>query len=97
VRGGAVSVLDSSRLPAGRAALLIAAAVWLSCASPEASRTRGGGPGADPGNRRDTVQFHDGADPYYLTPCATTLEHCDGPRAVFGPVPRDTGSRRGER
>lgn len=69
------------------AALLGAAYVIASsvaCASPEARRTRGGGPGADPGNRRAAVQLHAGADPYYGTPCATTLPRCDGPRPVFG-------------
>jgi hypothetical protein len=59
---------------------------WLiGCASPEAGRTRGGGPGADIGNRGDTVEFHAGAQPYHNTPCATTLETCDGPQPVFGP------------
>jgi hypothetical protein len=34
--------------------LALAAAILLAC-SPEASRTRSGGPGADVGNRGDTV------------------------------------------
>jgi hypothetical protein len=38
------------------------------CASPEAERVRGGGPGADPGNRGTVVWMHEGADPYYGTP-----------------------------
>jgi hypothetical protein len=46
-------------------------------------RTRGGGPGADIGNRRATVVFHQGAVMYYHTPCATKVE-CKGPPAVFG-------------
>jgi hypothetical protein len=53
------------------------------CSSPEASRTRGGGPGADIGNRRETVIFHDGAQRYHRTPCVTKVE-CKGPPAVFG-------------
>ena len=31
------------------------------CASPETTRTRGGGPGADIGNRDKVVQMHEGA------------------------------------
>jgi hypothetical protein len=41
----------------------------LGCTSPEATRTRGGGPGADIGNHpRGEVQIHAGADMYYRTP-----------------------------
>jgi hypothetical protein len=58
----------------------------LACTSPEALRTRGGGPGADIGNRGDTVEFHAGANPYHDTPCVTTLATCDGPQPVFGPT-----------
>jgi hypothetical protein len=60
-------------------------ALGLACASPEARRRRGAGSGADVGNRRAAVQLHAGADPYYGTPCVTTLPRCDGPRPVFGP------------
>jgi hypothetical protein len=38
------------------------------CTSPEATRTRAGGPGADPGNRRGVVRMHEGSDPYWRTP-----------------------------
>ena len=38
------------------------------CTSPEATRQRSGGPGADPGNRRGVVQMHEGSDPYWKTP-----------------------------
>jgi hypothetical protein len=38
------------------------------CASPEATRTRGAGPGADVGNRDKFVEIHAGADPYWETP-----------------------------
>lgn len=70
----------------GRAAWLLAGALFLgACASPEASRVRGGGPGADVGNRKEVVEFHAGADPYFMTPCAVpTEEGCTGPKAVFG-------------
>lgn len=38
------------------------------CASPETMRTRGGGPGADVGNRAKTVQMHEGSKPFAKTP-----------------------------
>ena len=38
------------------------------CSSPEATRAREGGPGADVGNRTASVTLHEGADPYYGTP-----------------------------
>ena len=62
-------------------ALLLAA-----CSSPEATRTRGGGPGADVGNRGSPVELHAGAQPYHNTPCVENLE-CNGPPPVFGPTP----------
>lgn len=56
------------------------------CASPEAVRTRGGGPGADVGNRGEPVEMHAGAEPYYETPCAMEPVRCTGPIPVFGPT-----------
>lgn len=53
------------------------------CASPEAGRVRGGGPGADIGNRGNPVIFHNGAKPYYRTPCVIKPLKCDGPLPVF--------------
>lgn len=48
--------------------LPIATAVALGCTSPESTRTRGGGPGADVGNHpRGPVQIHAGAEMYYGT------------------------------
>jgi hypothetical protein len=44
------------------------AAVAVACVSPETKRTRGGGPGADVGNRRQTVKLHEGSDPFWKTP-----------------------------
>lgn len=38
------------------------------CASPEATRTRGGGPGADVGSRTATVRMHEGSRPFWKTP-----------------------------
>jgi hypothetical protein len=53
-----------------RATLLIvvACAGVGACRSPEGTRTRGGGPGADVGNRSRVVKMHEGGDPYHRTP-----------------------------
>jgi len=48
--------------------LLVGCVAVAACTSPEATRTRGGGPGADVGNRRQTVILHEGADPFWKTP-----------------------------
>lgn len=49
--------------------LILAASAALSgCGSPEATRQRGGGPGADVGNHDRIVQMHGGSRPYYHTP-----------------------------
>jgi hypothetical protein len=44
------------------------------CTSPEVVRTRGGGPGADIGNRSAVVEMHAGSRPYYNTPCRMTVD-----------------------
>jgi len=62
---------------------LIAAGL-ASCASPEASRVRGGGPGADLGNHDAVTALHQGAKMYYRTPCRTVKVKCSGPMPVFG-------------
>lgn len=41
--------------------------VW-GCSSPEAERSRGGGAGADVGNRTRIVQMHEGSRPFEKTP-----------------------------
>jgi hypothetical protein len=54
-------------------ALLLALAMLAAlaaCTSPEATRQRAGGPGADVGNRREPIELHAGSDPYYRTPIA---------------------------
>jgi hypothetical protein len=56
-----------------RAGLLVTSCVLLAvtlmgCGSPEATRTRGSGPGADVGNRGPIVYMHEGAQPYFATP-----------------------------
>jgi hypothetical protein len=67
-----------------RAGLLVAflAAVAAGCASPEAVRTQGGGPGGDVGNR-SAVYTRAGARIYYKTPCRTVKVRCSGPEPNF--------------
>jgi hypothetical protein len=52
------------------ALITVAALVFYlaACASPETTRTRGGGPGADVGNRAKFVQMHEGSKPFERTP-----------------------------
>ena len=63
---------------------LVAVALAACAASPEASRVRGGGPGADPGNHGTVVQIHAGNKIYYKTPCRTPKVKCSGPRQDAG-------------
>lgn len=68
-----------------RAGRLLAPLVALAaCASPEAVRVRGGGPGADPGNHDRVTAIHAGARMYYRTPCRTVKVKCSGPLPVSG-------------
>jgi len=46
----------------------LAATLLAACTSPEATRMREGGPGADVGNRREIVRLHEGSRPYWSTP-----------------------------
>lgn len=75
-----------------RGALVLAASLATACASPEAARVRGGGPGADPGNRTAVVRMHAGAEPYYRTPCNDTLDRCTGPMPIFWAPRADSAS-----
>jgi len=64
-------------------------ALWLllgaaACASPEATRARGGGPGADTGNHDRVARLHAGATMYYRTPCRTVKVQCSGPLPASG-------------
>jgi hypothetical protein len=47
----------------------------VGCASPEMTRTRGGGPGADPGNRGKIMRIHEGAKPFEKTPKLIPTKH----------------------
>jgi hypothetical protein len=51
-----------------RRLLLVCVLGLAACSSPEATRTRGGGPGADTGNRAPIVRMHEGSRPYHETP-----------------------------
>ena len=55
-------------MKSGRVALGLTCTVLAGCASPEATRTRGEGPGADTGNRSRIVKMHEGSDPFWKTP-----------------------------
>ncbi len=59
--------------------LLVLVPALAACASPEALRVRGGGPGADPGNHAAVTAIHAGARMYYRTPCRTAKVKCSGP------------------
>jgi hypothetical protein len=67
----------------GARTIVAGALLLAACASPEAGRVRGGGPGADIGNRGATVIFHNGAKPYRYTRCVTKPVKCTGPLPVF--------------
>ena len=53
---------------ARRVLLALAMLGAVACSSPEATRSRGGGPGGDVGNHGTVVQIHEGARPFYGTP-----------------------------
>jgi hypothetical protein len=55
--------------------LMIITAVIAGCTSPEATRSRGGGPGADMGNRGSIVRMHEGSHPYEQTPTIIGAKH----------------------
>ena len=54
--------------------LVIALLSVGACVSPEAERTRGGGPGADQQNRPADVKMHEGSTPYWNTPVVIEVE-----------------------
>ena len=49
-------------------ALLLVMAAAAGCDSPEAHRSRAGGPGADVGNRPENVRMHEGSEQFWKTP-----------------------------
>jgi hypothetical protein len=53
----------------GLALITLAFSFYLiGCVSPETKRVRGGGPGADVGNRGKIVDMHEGSKPFEKTP-----------------------------
>ena len=54
--------------------LVLVIVTTASCTSPEAERTRGGGPGADIGNRGNPMVMHEGSKPYEDTPRLIPVE-----------------------
>lgn len=58
-----------------RVIVLLLSMAAAGCDSPEASRTRGGGPGADTGNRPTrAVRMHEGSNQYWRTPDLIPVE-----------------------
>lgn len=55
--------------------MLLAVGAVAGCESPEATRTRGGGPGGDTGNRPEIVRMHEGSNQYWQTPDLTPGAH----------------------
>lgn len=58
-----------------RTVTLLVSLYLAGCTSPEATRTRGGGPGADVGNRSEVVEMHGGSKPFYKTPSLIPVKH----------------------
>jgi hypothetical protein len=73
-----------NRLPFALALLLAA------CNSPEATRTQGGGPGGDTGNRPEVVRMHEGSRPYKDT---ERLVPVQGPALDTASQAREFGKR----
>lgn len=59
-------------MTAGWLALPLAATL-AACTSPEATRVRADGRGADVGNVGEVVRMHEGSDPYWRTPVVRGL------------------------
>ncbi|MBI4523064.1 MAG: hypothetical protein HY695_04530 [Deltaproteobacteria bacterium] len=59
----------------GLVVMALILAVLIGCASPEATRKRAGGPGADVGNRTKIVQIHEGSKPFDKTPQIIHRKH----------------------
>ena len=58
-----------------RLLLTLALAAAVGCTSPEATRTRGGGPGGDTHNRPEFVKMHEGSRQYWDTPVEIKVQH----------------------
>lgn len=63
-----------------RTALVAGLLGWVlacGCTSPESTRGRGTGPGADPGNRGPVVEMHEGSWMFHRTPRKIGAGHPD--------------------
>lgn len=78
---------DQTMTPRAIHIFIVCLILLPACASPEAGRTRGGGPGADVKNWGRPIELHAGAEPYHDTPCAMEPVECKGPLPVFGSGP----------
>jgi hypothetical protein len=64
-----------------RAGLAVLIALGLAaCTSPEATRMRAGGPGADVGNHGRVVELHGGSNPFWHTPRVPGISPPSTPR-----------------
>ena len=66
------------------ARVIVLVALGTACVSPEAKRVRGGGAGADVGNRTAALQMHAGSRMYSKTPCLLPKSECPGALAQSG-------------
>jgi hypothetical protein len=57
------------------AAVVFAWAAAAGCTSPEATRTRAAGPGADTQNRPAVVKMHEGSRQFWETPVEIRVQH----------------------
>jgi hypothetical protein len=80
------------RMPGLLAATLATAGVLAlaACAPPETQRVRGGGPGADIGNRSRVVEMHAGSIIYPDERCFVQGAACTGPMPLAAAPPRAT-------
>ncbi|MGI9075784.1 MAG: hypothetical protein ACR2G6_00470 [Gemmatimonadaceae bacterium] len=74
--------------PCAASRLAVASGVFAlalsACGSPESARVRGGGSGADIGNRNPVVEMHAGSKMYFETPCLMPDDECTGPSPASG-------------
>jgi len=66
-RGGRVDERKWAH-PPWLAIVLLSLFSLTACVSPESTRARGGGPGADPLNHAQVVKMHEGSSQYWKTP-----------------------------
>jgi hypothetical protein len=55
--------------------MILSLLAFAGCTSPETTRSRGGGAGADIGNRGAYVRMHEGSKPFENTPTRIPSKH----------------------